>query len=459
MVFNENRRNLILAGRPYSLAIKMSIPAIAGMVSVALYSFMDSIFVGQMIDGYAMTAVSVTYPFTLLNTGISALVGVGSASVLSRAIGRRDGDTTDRIMGNLLTTVTVLSLAVMAVMLVFTRPILSLTGAEGQVLEYAVSYAGIVFLGSVFVNLAQASNMVLRGEGVFREAMGIMAAGAILNIILDPVFITAFGDNGIEGAAWATVVSQAVQLIITLVYFKRRKEGVRLSAPRFDRTIASQVSSVGMSAMLMQVLTLIQQSLLLWSAARYGGPDYQMIMAAVLRIQAFAFIPLWGVSQGFQPVAGTNYGAGEYGRVRECTFAFIAVATFVALLIYMPMEIMPGTMLSLFITDSAIVSMGIDASRIMFLPFITFGIMIIAITLLQSTGNARTASLLALSRQVFLYVPLVLVVPVLMSSEVIGVFVGSMLAEICVFAICLAAMSSELRKMEKRTEKPQRVLQ
>ena len=186
---NNNTRNMLLSANPWSLVLNLGIPAIVGMVVVGLYNLMDGVYVGQMIGDSAMAAVSISYPFTLANTGIANLIGVGSTSVLSRAIGKKDQKTVDKIMGNLIALILIFSLIIMAVGMVFTKQILMLSGASGEILNLATRYLRIIFAGSLFVNFAQASNMIMRGEGLLKQAMLFSGGSAILNIILDPIRI------------------------------------------------------------------------------------------------------------------------------------------------------------------------------------------------------------------------------------------------------------------------------
>ena len=336
-------RTKLLTKNPISLMIELSIPAVLGMVVVGLYNMMDSIFVGQMVGAAQMGAVSVSYPFTLINAGSAAMLGVGSASVLSRAIGKKDERTIKKIMGNLVAMVLLLSVIYTIVGMVFTRQLLSLAGASDNILNYAEKYLRIVFAGSLFVNFFQSANMVIRGEGQLKKAMTIIASGAILNIILDPIFITVLKPYGlgIEAAAYATVFSQFVQAVITLWYFRKKSPNVKIGRIRIDGELLPQVLSVGVSALLMQILTLVQQTVIYRVAANYGGENSQILLGAALRFWNFSFVPLWGISQGFQPAAGTNYGAKEYDRVKTLTRVFIAAATILSLVFYIPAELSP----------------------------------------------------------------------------------------------------------------------
>lgn len=304
-------RTRLLTDPPFRLMLSLSIPAIIGMVVVGLYNFMDRVFVGQLIDEIAMGAVSVAYPFTLINTGIATLIGVGSASVLSRALGRKDQKTVDRILGNLIAMNLILGIVVTVAGMLFTRPLLTLSGAESAILDTAERYLRIVFAGSLFVNFAQSANMILRGEGILKKAMLITGTGAVLNIVLDPVLIVLLraSGRGVEGAAYATIFSQAVTAAITLWYFLAKSRTVRIHGIRLEPSLIPGILGVGFSAMLMQVMTLVQQTALYNAAARYGGDRWQILLGAALSIQSFTMIPLWGVGQGFQPAAGANFGA------------------------------------------------------------------------------------------------------------------------------------------------------
>ena len=371
-------RTMLLTASPFQLMISLSLPAIVGMVVVGLYNLMDAVFVGQMVGTNAMGAVSVSYPFTMINSGISTLIGVGSASVLSRAVGKKDQGTIDKIMGNLIALNLILSIAVTVIGMVFTRPILRLTGAEGEILNIAERYLRIIFAGSLFVNFAQSANMVMRGEGILKKAMLITGTGAVLNIILDPIMISLMTKNGmgVEGAAFATILSQFITASITLWYFLKKSKMIKINRIKLENSLLPEILSVGFSAMLMQVMNFVQQTVLYNVASQHGGDTWQIILGAALRVQSFAFIPLWGMSQGFQPAAGTNYGAKEYDRVKKVTLGFGLGATVLALLFYLPVELAPKTVLSWFITDPELVAQGVGDFRVLFSTYITLGLMI-----------------------------------------------------------------------------------
>lgn len=441
-------RTKLLTQNPVSLMFELSIPAILGMVVVGLYNFMDSVFVGQMVGSVQMGAISVSYPFTLINGGTAAMLGVGSASVLSRAIGKKDEATIGKIMGNLVAMVILLSAIITIVGMVFTRPILTLAGASGDILIYAEKYLRIVYAGSLFVNFFQSANMVIRGEGQLKKAMLIIGSGAVLNIILDPIFITLLNPvgRGMEGAAYATVLSQIIQALITVWYFKKKSQHVKIGRIRIEKSLLPQILAVGVSALLMQVLTLVQQTVIYRVASNYGGETSQILLGAALRVWNFAFVPLWGISQGFQPAAGTNYGAKDYNRVKKLTGVFVASATILSLLFYIPVELFPANVLSLFITTPSVAASGATNFRIMFSTYILQGSFLIAVTLFQSLGKANKATWLVLFRQIILFIPLAVILPMIGGMGIRGVWLAIALTDAILVVITISMMLAEFRK-------------
>ncbi len=452
MAQKQDTRTQLLTATPLQLIISLSISAIVGMVVVGLYSLMDRIFVGQLIDEVAMGAVSVSYPFTLINTGVSTLIGVGSASVLSRAVGKKDQDTIDKIMGNLIALNLIFGIIITAVGMIFTRQLLALSGAEGEILNNAERYLRIIFAGSLFVNFAQSSNMIMRGEGLLKKAMVFSAGSAVLNIILDPILISLLQPNGmgIDGAAYATIFSQFVYAAAMLWHFKAKSQNVRIHGVRIEKSLVSEIFGVGFSAMLMQVMTLVQQTVLYNVASHHGGESWQIILGAALSTQSFAFIPLWGMSQGFQPAVGTNFGAKQYDRVKQVTKGFIVGATVLTLIFYIPIQLAPTTLLSWFIKDAELVSQGVTPFRILFSTYILLGFLIMAITLMQSLGKASKASVLVMLRQIVLFIPLAIIMPMIGGLGVTGVFVAPALTDLVVVILAIFMVASVFKDLTKQ---------
>ena len=413
---NKNSKEL-LTDQPLQILIKLSLPAILGMIVIGLYPLMDGIFAGQILGEKAMTAVGIATPFTYINTGIATLIGVGSASLLSRAIGEGNQRTIDKVMGNLCFWVLLLSTIVTILGYLFCGQLLMIFGAKGELLDLSTRYLRIIFLGSIFVNFAQAANMVMRSEGLMKRAMLIMSLGAGINIVLDPVLMIMFREHGVEGAAIATITAQFIQAVFTLWYFKTKSETVKIGLMRKEKEITGEMFSVGVSAMLMQVLTIIQQSFLYSQAFRYGGETSAAIMAVSLRIQAFSFIPLWGMSQGLQPAIGANFGAKQYNRVKKIFNIFTISSIVLAACFWIPAEGFAKQILNLFGLSDETLFLAVPNFRIMYSIFIVYGVMIMIMTFFQAIGDGKTAGVLVMLRQVILFIPTMIFLPYIFGAQ------------------------------------------
>ena len=406
----EDKREELVSKNIFGLMLKLGIPGIIGMLVISLYSFVDAMFVGRYVGETALGAISVAYTFTLVNNGIAVLVGMGSASILSRAVGRQDQKTIDAVMGNVFVLTVLMSSAVMLAGCIFAPQLLSLIGAEGEMHELGVRYLRIVYLGSIFVNFGQASNMVLRGEGRIALAMIIMGSGAVLNIILDALFIIVF-KQGIAGAAVATVISQAVFALFSFFYFLRFSKNVRFKTFKLDKSIVGETFAIGVSAMVMQILALVQQTVMYATLKKYGGEEQVVLMGAFFRYLMLSFIPLWGLSQGFQPFVGTNFGAGLFDRVKKGTGMFYGFGFLLGLIAWGVFLAYPENVLGLFIDNPVLVAQGKTNAVIAMLIFPALSIMILNMTLFQAIGKPKPAGFLAISRQLLFFVPAVLILP------------------------------------------------
>lgn len=247
----QDIKEQLLTKRPIDLLFQLSIPAVIGMIVIGLYPLMDGIFAGKIIGQTAMTACGVAMPLTFFNSGVSTLLGVGSASVLSRAIGKGDQKTVNKIMGNLIFWVILFSAIITVGGILLAPHFLDMVGATGEIKTFGIRYLRVIFIGSLFVNFTQSANMVMRGEGLMKKAMMIMGLGALLNIILDPILMTVMGEYAIEGAALATITAQFVQAVATLHYFLKKSKVVKIYKIQSDAEIKKEMFSVGSSAMMM----------------------------------------------------------------------------------------------------------------------------------------------------------------------------------------------------------------
>ena len=416
----QDMKTQLLTKSPKELLFKLAIPGIIGMLVIGLYPFMDGIFAGRLIGDYAMSAISVSMSLTIINGGISALIGVGSASIVSRAIGKGDKETIDKIFGNFCYWVILFSAIITIVGLIFAPHFLDMVGAKGNIKELGVRYLRVVFFGSLFVNFAQAGNMTMRGEGALKQSMMIMGTGAILNIILDPILMKLMGEYAIEGAAIATVLSQIVQALLTFHYFSKKSSFVKIHKVKKYKAIYREMFSIGSSAMMMQILFAVQQTFLFKQAFVYGGDNWRILMSAIMRLYMFSFIPLGRMSQGLQLVIGANFGAKQYGRVKDTMKIFMYGATILAAASWIPSMFCSDTLLSLFSVRHEIIEAG------------------------------KKAGIIVLLRQLVLFVPAILLLPKLFGVS--AVWWAEPIVDFTMIIAGLLLMLNVMRKMGKNAQ-------
>ena len=443
----QDMKTQLLTKSPKELLFKLAIPGIIGMLVIGLYPFMDGIFAGRIIGDYAMSAISVSMSLTIINGGISALIGVGSASIVSRAIGKGDKETIDKIFGNFCYWVILFSAIITIVGLIFAPHFLDMVGAKGNIKDLGVRYLRVVFFGSLFVNFAQAGNMTMRGEGALKQSMMIMGTGAILNIMLDPILMKLMGEYAIEGAAIATVLSQIVQALLTFHYFSKKSSFVKIHKVKKYKAIYREMFSIGSSAMMMQILFAVQQTFLFKQAFVYGGDNWGILMSATMRLYMFSFIPLWGMSQGLQPVIGANFGAKQYGRVKDTMKIFMYGATILAAASWIPSMFCSDTLLSLFSVRHEIIEAGVKNFKMFYSTFILYGIMIMTLTFFQSIGDGKKAGIIVLLRQLVLFIPAILLLPQLFGAS--AVWWAEPIVDFTMIIAGLFLMLNVMRKMEK----------
>ena len=440
----DDMKTQLLTKPPKQLLIQLSIPAVMGMFVIGLYPLMDGIFAGQIIGQVAMAACGVAMPLTYINSGIATLLGMGSASVLARALGKGDQRVVNKVMGNLIFWVLVCSAITTVGGLLLAPYFLDLVGASGEIKALGIRYLHIIFLGSVFVNFTQSANMVIRGEGLMKKAMLIMALGAGMNIALDPILMMALGDFAIEGAALATVISQITQALVTYHYFRKQSQQVKIGPIRIEKELSGQVFAVGVSAMMMQLLFMIQQTLLYKMAFQYGGEMHGTLMAAAIRMYGFSFIPLWGMSQGLQPVVGTNFGAKRYDRVAASVRVFSWGGLLLAGFFWILALALPGQILQLFGVEASLIAQGVGYFRLFYMAFVLYGVMVMAVTFFQAIGDGKKASLIVLGRQLVVFVPLALLLPQWLG--VAGVWLAQPLVDTVIILLGVWLMIKEIRK-------------
>lgn len=416
---------------------KLAIPGMIGMVLIGLCNLMDAVFVGHLIGKEAIGAVAIVSSVALLNLGICLLIGSGSMSMLSIAIGKKDQKTIDKLLGNMIVSILILSGIFSIIVYLNTEWIVSFIGGEGLVAELATEYLRVISIGMVFSALGPAMNFLIRGEGKIKTAMYFASGVSILNIILNPIFISVLG-MGIEGAAVATVISHIVYVLLNLLFFSKGNGVIVLQRMklRLEKDILPSIFKVGSAQLIMMVMATIQQVILFRSLQYHGGSEHVILMGASYRAFMFAYIAIWGIAQGLQPVIGMNYGAGKINRVKKAFNTFTLLGLILTSIIWVIFMIFPDLILGIFIIDSDIIIIGVPLFRILTSIFFAYIYFANLSNLFIGLGRGKEPGILSILRQIVFFIPLVFVLPMIFGT--VGVWIALPLADF--FTMIVAAM-------------------
>ena len=404
-----------------TLLMRLSLPSVLGMLAITIYNVADTIFVGQAVGVEAIAGLSVTLPLMLvINNTFGQAVGLGGASMISRALGARKREFAEKVLHNLVFMILCLNVLLFALVVAFLPELLVLFGADDSILPYSMEYATWCLPGSFAMNIFFVFINVIRAEGNTKFAMWCQILTAVINLVLDPIFIFIFG-WGVKGAAIATSISQIVSAFLGLWYFRRSKkrvlslsyrecfklpegkvvgESLALGSASFGRQLAHSSTSIVVN----NVLLLVGGSL---SIAAYG---------IINRLTMFVFMPIFGVNQGFMPIAGYNYGAEKYGRVIGSLKMGIIFSTAICVFAFVLFELFPHPLLAMFTDDNELVEIGARGLRIFVLAIPVVGCQVIGSGLFQALGKAKPAFFLSIARQMIFLIPLVILLPRYCSS-------------------------------------------
>lgn len=430
------------------LLVLYSAPAIVAMSANSLYNLVDAIFVGRGAGPLALAALAVSFPIQMIVLAIAQMVGLGSASIISRCLGAGDLRKAEATAGASFTTVGVLSLILAAAGLAFLTPLLRLFGASDDVLPYARDYMSVVLGGCFFFAFAVSSHNVVRSEGNAKLAMISMLIGALANIALDPIFIFGLG-MGIRGAAVATVIAQGCSCVFLCGYFWSGKSmlHIRLADLQPDFRRLPEVFIIGSPSLVRVAGGNLVAIVLNHSVVYYGGDMYLAIFGVCHRILIFTIMPIIGLVQGMQPIVGFNYGAQNMNRVRETVIKASLAATVISSLAFLILESFPRPIFSFFNKDTSLIREGAATIRVivMLLPFVGFHI--VGASLFQAIGKAVPALFLSMSRQVFFLVPLMLILP--LRFKLAGVWASFPVTDFLSVVVTLAWVFAEMRRLER----------
>ena len=433
---------------------KFAIPAIISMLVSALYNIVDQIFIGQGVGMLGNAATNVAFPVTTIATALALLLGIGGASNYNLEMGAGREKKASSIAGTALSTLVITGVILAVAVLLFLRPLLSLFGATTDVMPYAVDYLGITAVGLPFYALSIGGNHIVRADRSPTYSMTCVLTGAIVNTILDPLFIFGFG-WGIKGAAWATVIGQVVSGILVIIYFgKFRKMYLEMSMLKPSSECLKAIISLGMASCINQIAMAIVQIVLNNILRYYGGlsvygSDIPIACVGVISKVNQVFMAICiGISQGCQPIWGFNYGAKKYDRVRLAYRHSVIACTAIATVFFLCFQLFPHQIVSIFGTGSDLYFQFAERYLKIFM-FMTFanGIQPMSSGFFTSIGKAKLGIVMSLTRQVLFLLPLIVVFSLIMGID--GVMYAGPIADAAALSLAILFARRELVAMKK----------
>ena len=422
----------------------LSLPAGVGMFVMSLYNVVDTIFIGHAVGALGIAGLSIVFPVQMLTMGVGQMVGIGGASLLSRSLGARDLGRAERALGNGLLCVVAFAVLLTTVGLSNSSFWARLFGASETTLPYTRAYLDIILMGTVFQAFSMAVNNLVRAEGNARVPMTAMVIGAILNIVLDAVFIMALG-MGVRGAAIATVLSQVVTSLYLASYYLRGRSSVRLRLEAFvpDVDVVKEVLFIGFASFVRTTAGSLVAIVLNRTLVAYGGDLAVAAYGLVNRVMMFAGMPIIALGQGLQPVLGFNYGARRADRALRAIRLSVMVATVFSIIGFVVLVFCPSPLMRIFTNELELVDQASHAATLVFLALYLVGFQIIGSTVFQAIGKAAPAFLTATSRQILFLIPLVLVLPRFLQID--GVWLSFPIADALSFVLTLALFVPQVR--------------
>ena len=429
---------------------KYAVPGIIAMTASSLYNMVDSIYIGHIpgSGSLAISGLAVTFPLMNLSTALGTLVGVGAATMISVLLGQRNYKIANKVLANEVTLNCIVGLLFTVFCLMFLDPILYFFGASANTLKYARDYMEIILYGNVITHLYFGLNSIIRSSGNPKMAMGLTLFTVILNSILDPIFIFTFG-MGVRGAALATVICQAVSLAYSIYYFTRKDNVLRLPKGFFslEWRIAKDSLSIGMGPFLMNSASCIVTMFINQQLLKYGGDLAIGAYGIINRINFLFIMVVMGFNQGMQPIAGYNFGARKYSRVREVFLRTSMWATIITGFWFIASESFPKVMVSIFTNDPSLKEMAEKGLRVMNPVVLIVGWQMVSTNLFQSLGMVRKSIFLSLSRQLLYLVPLLYLMPLFF--DIHGVFAAFPISDALACITTLVMIGNLMRKFSR----------
>lgn len=440
------QKELILNGDLKKIVWKLSLPAMGAMVLMGLNTFLDSVFVGQLVGEEALSGVALAYPLTAIILGVGYWIGQGAANLLSITLGKEDEEGQKNILPAVHVWSLLLSLSFAIPLYFLAEHLIGWMGSSGVVQEIGASYYRITLLGAVFWVHGLALNFIIRGEGKMKNSAAMIAIGLMVNIILNPIFIVYF-KMGADGAAWATNLGMITFNVVGYLYFLKGKASFKcqLHSLKFPKSVGNQILTLGFPALIVNLMSLVQAYVVFNAIADVGTEKDLAFYAASNRIYLFLMTPLYGLMRGLQPVIGINYGAGKIERVIKGFWLFCNYGMLIVIPFWILITLLPEGILYLILPDMVLSEEQLFQFRIYFsvLPFLPLVFM--ALTLFPGINKSKYATMIALVRQLVFYVPVMLVFPLWIGMN--GVYYGSTMVNMIIVLWTLILVKQEMKKL------------
>ena len=414
------------------LLFELSVPAIFAQIVNVLYNLIDRIYIGHIdkIGSLALTGVGVAMPLIMIISAFAALAAMGGAPRASIYLGKDDLKTAEKILGNSFSLLLIISLILSISIYASLDKILILFGASENTLAYAMDYMKIYVLGTVFVQLSIGLNSFITAQGFAKTSMYTVCIGAVLNIVLDPIFIFAF-KMGAKGAALATIISQAVSAIWVLMFLRGESTILKIKKKnmKLDKDIILPSIALGASPFIMQMTEGLIGITFIRSALKYGGDIAVGTMTILLSIMNFSMLPLIGLTQGAQPIISYSYGKNDINRLKT-TFLYLLKSSLIySFTLWILLMFIPNIFASLFTSDTSLIDYSTPAIRMFFFVNVLLGIQIACQNTFIAIGNAKTSLFLAILRKIILLIPLIIILPNFIEPKITGVFIAEPISD------------------------------
>lgn len=434
---------------------KMSVPAIAAQLINLLYNLVDRIYIGHMPgDGaLALTGVGVCMPIIMIVTAFAALVSNGGAPRASMAMGKGDYDEAEKILGNSFALQIIISVLLTVLLLLFHRPLLLMFGASENTISYAASYMGIYALGTIFVQLTLGMNAFITAQGFAKTGMLSVLIGAVCNIILDPILIYGF-HMGVRGAAMATIVSQAVSTVWVIQFLTGKKTVLKIR--RQNLKLESKVVMPGLALGLAPFIMQASESVIIVcfnsSLLKYGGDVAVGAMTILSSAMQFSMLPMQGLGQGAQPISSYNYGAKKKERVKKTFRLLLTVSLSYSVIVWLLIMLFPEMFARIFASDAGLIAYTGWALRIYCAAMGIFGAQIACQMTFISLGNALASIMVAVMRKFILLLPLIYLLPQLISNQVMAVYLAEPVADVLAVTFTVILFYFQFKKSLKKID-------